>query len=128
MPAGVVGLGHQEHDIEDLVQRGEVAQVIGPHLGVDLALPQRDMQAVGAHGLDMGRPLVDEHDIEPRIGEVGRDAASVGAGAENGDFLVHRVSKARVGRGVLRSASRLAQFQDPVMAGLVPAIHDFALG
>jgi hypothetical protein len=47
------------------------------------------MQTVGAHGLDVRRPLVDEHDVKPGIGEVGRDAASVRAGPENCDFLVH---------------------------------------
>src|SRR3979411_2626990 len=51
----------------------------------------------------MGGPLVDEHDIEPPIGEVGRDAASVGAGPENRDFLWHGVSRlahfSRHGRG-----------------------------
>ena len=61
MPARVVGLGHQEHDVEDLMHRGEFAQVIGPHLGVDFALPQRHVQAVCAHRLDVRRPLVDQH-------------------------------------------------------------------
>ena len=94
MPAGVVGLGYQEHDIEDLMHRGELAQVIGPHLGVDLSLPQSHLKAVGAHGLDVGGPLVDDHDIKPGICEVGRDATSVRAGAENCDFLAHDVQPA----------------------------------
>ena len=89
MPARVVGLGHQEHDIEHLVHRGELAQVIGPHLGADLALPELHVQAVQAHRLDVGGPLVDQHDVEARVGEVGGDATAVRAGAEDCDFLIH---------------------------------------
>src|ERR1043166_7840234 len=73
------------------MHRGEFAQMIGPYFGVYLALPERHMQAVGAHGLDVRGPLVNEHDIEPGICEVGRDATAVRAGTENCDFLFHDV-------------------------------------
>src|SRR5262249_29993067 len=89
MPARVVGLGHKEHDIEDLMHRSELAQMIGPHLGVYLSLPERHMEAVGAHGLDVRGPLVDEHDIEPGIREIGCDTTAVRAGTKNCDFLFH---------------------------------------
>jgi len=64
------------------------------------------MQPVGAHGLDVSRPLVDEHHIEPGICEVGRDATSVRASAKNCDFLFHRDSKARA----LRHSYRVLLF------------------
>jgi hypothetical protein len=51
------------------------------------------MEAARPHCLDVSGPLVDEHDIEPGIGEVGGDATAVRAGAENCDFLFHHVPK-----------------------------------
>jgi len=49
------------------------------------------MQTVGAHCLDVSRPLIDQYDVEPSIREVGGDTTSVRPGAENCDFLVHYV-------------------------------------
>jgi hypothetical protein len=69
------------------------------------------METVGAHGLDVRRPLVDEHDVEPGIGEVGRDAASVGAGAENCDFLVHRARSAGDDPALCEILARLKKYR-----------------
>jgi hypothetical protein len=76
--------------------------MIGSYFGVYLSLPEGHMEAVGAHGLDVSRPLVDQHDIEAGIREVGRDATSVRASTENCDFLVHDISKAK---GIARRRS-----------------------
>jgi hypothetical protein len=75
------------------MHRGELAQVMGPHLGVNFPLPESHVKAAGTHRLDVSGPLVNEYDIEPGIREVGGDTTSVRAGAENCDFLAHDISK-----------------------------------
>src|SRR5262245_60824738 len=95
MPARVIGLGHQEYDIEYLTHRSELAQMIGSHLGVYLSLPERHMESVGAHGLDVRGPLVNEHHIEPGIREIGCDTTAVRAGTKDCDFLFHGLSRRR---------------------------------
>ena len=47
------------------------------------------MKTLGAHRLDMGRPLIDEDDVEAGIGEVGSYTAAIGARSKHRDFLVH---------------------------------------
>ncbi len=88
-PARVVGFHRQQHDVERLVQRAHVAQVIGAHRHVQLAVGHVDAQPVRAHRLDVLRPLIDEDDVATGLGEIGCGAAAVGAGAEHCDFLAH---------------------------------------
>jgi hypothetical protein len=65
VPAGVVGLGCQEDDIKDLMHRGELAQVMRPHLGVNLSLPESHPKAVGAHRLNVSGPLINDPTSSP---------------------------------------------------------------
>jgi hypothetical protein len=62
---------------------------MGANLGVHGLVGHLDCQAVGAHCLDMSRPLIDEDDVMACIGQIGGGATAIGARAENGDFIVH---------------------------------------
>ena len=63
--------------------------MVGAHLDVQLGVPHRDAQAASPHRLDMGRPLVDQGDVEAGIDQVRGDATAVGAGPEHCDLVVH---------------------------------------
>ena len=92
-PARVIGLAHQEDDVEFLVERADVAEVIGADLrDAQRLLRHLDEEAVLAHRLDMGRPLVDEDDVVAGAGQVGAGAAAIGAGGEHGDLFVGHIA------------------------------------
>jgi hypothetical protein len=89
VPAGVIGLGHQQDDIEDLVHRHQITEMVGSHGCLDFSLSERYVEPFSPHCLDMGRPLVDEHNIEARVGEVRGDATAIGTRSKHCDFLIH---------------------------------------
>ena len=88
-PAVVVRLDRQQHDVEFEVGRGEFAQVQRADRRFHLAVRHADDQAVGLEFFDLRRPLVDDGDVESRLGQIRADAAADGAGADYCDFLVH---------------------------------------
>ncbi len=87
-PARVIRLHQQKHDVERFGKGADIAKIIGAdrchlrfawHVDADAVLP---------HGLDMLRPLVDQHDIEPGTRQIGADRRAVCAASENRDSLV----------------------------------------
>jgi hypothetical protein len=51
------------------------------------------MQAARPHRFDVSGPLVDEHDIEPGIGEIGGDATPFAPVPRTAIFFFHHVPK-----------------------------------
>ena len=88
-PAGVIGLAHQEDDVELLTERADVAEMVGAHRrDVQRLLRHLDAEAVLPHRLDMRRPLIDQDDVVAGPRQVGAGATAVGARGEHGDLLV----------------------------------------
>jgi hypothetical protein len=88
-PSAVVGLRHEEDEVELLPQCGDVAQVDGPGRSERRLLRHPDLDAARTNGLDVGGPLLDEGHIEAGADHVSSDPASLGTAAEYGDPLVH---------------------------------------
>ena len=54
-----------------------------------IAFFHQDMQAVGLHGIDVSRPLIDQHHIVPCLGQISTDAAADCTGTQYRHLFFH---------------------------------------
>ena len=68
-----------------------MAQLQGFHRHLELRVLELHLQAVGFHGANVRRPLVDQRHVKTGLRQIGADAAADGADAQYGDFFCHGV-------------------------------------
>ena len=70
-PLGVVGFDRQEDDIELRRMFGKFVEVPGGNRYLKVQIGHRNVEALFLHRFHMSGPLIDDRDIQPRIGQVG---------------------------------------------------------
>jgi hypothetical protein len=84
-PSCVVGLDADEDDIERISQLSHFAQVERTHLR-GVRFPRHyDADALGAHGFDVSRPLLDKRHVKPRANHIRPNRRALGSSSNDRD-------------------------------------------